>query len=192
MTLAYIVRCNFNQADLEASWNEWYGGPKLKQMLDKPHFISVQRFQRAHGDGRTYLAFWILDSKEAFETPEYKNDWGFFEWRPYIVDWSRDLFEPLEREARSPAVGPGQMLRLVSFEGLDADAADAAKAEVEARLPGVRWMRSSGLDRHTPLVGYAIADAAAFTPLEVKGAVDGLYRPISELVHTDRAETGYA
>lgn len=187
MALAYIVRCNFSRDDLEAGWNTWYSGPKLKRMLDKPGFVSVQRFHRMAGAGRNYVAFWILESAGALETPEYKNDWGFFEWRPHIIDWSRDLFEPLSGDARSPVIGPDRALRLISFEGLDADAAAAARAQVDAQVPGIVWMRSAGLDRHTPLLGHQVAAAdAAFTPLAVKGAVDGLYRPISDCVHTDR------
>ena len=77
---------------------------KLKQMLAKPHFLSVQRFFRAGGEGRNYLAFWVLSSPEAFNTVEYKSDWGFFEWRPYIIDWSRDLFERADGGSGAPVV----------------------------------------------------------------------------------------
>lgn len=186
MTLAYIVRCNFNREDLEQSWNEWYGGPKLKQMLDKPYFLSVQRFFKSSGAGRNYLAFWILESEQAFETPEYKNDWGFFEWRPYIIDWSRDLFAPLSGDVRSPVLDDAQALRVVSFEGLSAEEAAAAKLQVEARRPGVKWMRSVGLDKHTPLIGTEVVDAnVPDKPLDIAGVVEGLYRPISDLVHAD-------
>ncbi|TCT06214.1 hypothetical protein [Aquabacter spiritensis] len=188
MTLAYIVRCNFSREDLEQGWNDWYGGPKLKQMLDKPHFLSVQRFLRSAGAGRNYVAFWILDSDQAFETPEYKNDWGFFEWKPYIIDWSRDLFAPQSGDVHSPVVGPDQALRIVSFEGLSAPEAAAAKAQVEALRPGVRWMDSVGLDRHTALIGYEVVAAdAPERPLDIAGVVEGLYRPISDLVHADAA-----
>lgn len=191
MSLAYIVRCNFNQPDREEAWNAWYGGPKLKQMLDKPHFLSVQRFLRRAGAGRNYVAYWILASEQAFETPEYKNDWGFFEWRPYIVDWSRDLFAAEAGEARSPVLGEGQALRLVSFEGLDPAAAEAAKAQVEQRDPGFAWMRSVGLDRHTAWIGAKIVDAGApVASLDVPGAVDGLYEPISALVHAGEVVDG--
>ncbi len=186
MSLAYIVRCNFNREDLEQGWNEWYGGPKLKQMLDKPHFLSVQRFFKSEGAGRNYVAFWILESEQAFETPEYKNDWGFFEWRPYIIDWSRDLFAPLSGDVRSPVVKDGQALRVISFEGLSEAEAGAAMEAVTLHRPGVKWMRTVGLDRHTPLFGYEVADASApDRPLDIAGVVEGLYRPISELVHAD-------
>lgn len=191
MTLAYIVRCNFNREDLEQGWNEWYGGPKLKQMLDKPHFLSVQRFLKSEGAGRNYVAFWILDSDLAFDTPEYKNDWGFFEWRPYIVDWSRDLFAPLSGDARSPVVKEGQSLRIISFEGFSEAEAEAARTAVTRLRPDVIWVRSVGLDRHTPLFGYEVVDTSTpRPPLDIPGAVDGLYRPISELVHAD-ATAGY-
>jgi hypothetical protein len=194
MTLAYIVRCNFNRKDLEQSWNDWYGGAKLKQMLDKPYFLSVQRFLKHSGEGRNYVAFWIVESQQAFETPEYKNDWGFFEWRPYIVDWSRDLFAPLSGEIRSPVLHQGQALRLISFEALTEAQAASAKTQVETHRRGVQWMHAAGLDKHTPFIGYEVVDAdLADRPLGVAGAVEGLYRPITELVHADRiAESGRA
>src|SRR5476651_1913577 len=58
MTLAYVVRCNFSDPEKEQAWNDWYSGPKLKQMLDKPYFLTVQRYRRVSGTGRNYLAFW--------------------------------------------------------------------------------------------------------------------------------------
>ena len=62
-------------------------------MLRKPHFRTCQRFKRAAGRGRDYLALWMLQSPDAFRTEQYTTDWGFFEWAPYITDWSRDLFD---------------------------------------------------------------------------------------------------
>lgn len=188
MNLLYIVRCNFSGPAREAAFNDWYSGPKLKQMLAKPYFLSVQRFLRAGGEGRNYVAFWVLSSPEAFETFEYKSDWGFFEWRPYIIDWSRDLFERLDGGSGAPMrLGDGELLRVVSFEGLDAGAAEAARRAVDQARPGTIWHRSAGLDRHTPLFG--VSKAMAGEPcLQIEGVVDGVYRPISELVVTDRAE----
>jgi len=187
MSLAYIVRCNFNKPDLERSWNDWYGGPKLKHMLAKPHFLSVQRFCRSHGQGRDYVAFWVLESEQALETPEYKNDWGFSEWQPYITDWSRDLFAPLSGDLFQPALGTDEALRLVSFEGLSESEAHAAKAADEVRRPTVRWLRSAGLDRHTPLIGYEVVDEGALCrPLAPGNATEGFYRPISAHVQAGR------
>jgi hypothetical protein len=96
----YLVRCNFAAAPLEAEWNAWYSGPKLEEMLRKPHFLSVQRFTAAALDvRRKYLALWVVASPEAFTTPEYRGDWGFRAWTPQIRDWSRDLYRaPLEAD----------------------------------------------------------------------------------------------
>ena len=80
MSFVYIVRCDFTEPGKEQAWNEWYSGPKIAQMLRKPHFRSCQRFRRTGGSGRNYLALWTLDSPDAFKTQEYTSDWGFFEW----------------------------------------------------------------------------------------------------------------
>ena len=90
MAFVYVVRCNFNEPAKERAWNAWYSGPKIAQMLAKPHFRSCQRFERMSGNGRNYLALWTLQSPDAFKTPQYTTDWGFFEWAPHITNWSRD------------------------------------------------------------------------------------------------------
>ena len=32
------------------------------------------------------------------DTPEYRADWGFGEWAPFITDWSRDLYRAPEHD----------------------------------------------------------------------------------------------
>jgi len=185
MNVAYVVRCNFNDPAKETAWNDWYSGPKLKQMLDKPHFLTGQRFYRSSGAGRDYLAFWTLASADAFTTPEYTNDWGFFEWRPYIIDWSRDLFAA---EGGGSVVAPhlpeGGFIRLVSFEGLTAEQAEAKRREVDHTHPATIWHRSIGLDRHTELFGVSVETSDRLnTPID--GVIEVFYRPISILGITD-------
>lgn len=184
MTLAYVVRCNFNDPTREQAWNDWYSGPKLKQMLDKPYFLTTRRYRRVNGSGRDYLAFWTLVSAQAFETPEYKNDWGFFEWRPYIVDWSRDLFEAAHGDVQAPQVGDGGFLRLVSFEGLSAAEAEAKRVEMDRCRPGTVWHRSVGLDRHTELLGISTERSSEIGPALV-GVNEATYRPISIFAVTE-------
>jgi len=185
MTVAYVVRCNFNDPSREQAWNDWYSAPKLKQMLDKPYFLTGQRFLRVAGTGRDYLAFWTLVSDEAFKTPEYTNDWGFFEWRPYIIDWSRDLFASDNgTEVTAPRVAENAFIRLVSFEGLSEAEAEAARAKVNQTRPGTKWCKSVGLDRHTELFGYSVETSDALGE-PVPGAVEGIYKPISILGITD-------
>lgn len=176
MAFVYIVRCNFNEPAKEQAWNDWYSGPKIAQMLRKPFFLSCQRFRRAAGSGRDYLALWVLASPEAFKTKEYTNDWGFFEWQPCIVDWSRDLFEGGPAGAKDFAVPMSGGLHVVSFDGGSAEQANAA---CPAR-PEMMWLPIAGLDRHTPMIGVAIVNdpnGAGLPPLA--GAQEAVYRPIS-------------
>ena len=184
MTYLYVVRCNFTRSDLEQSWNDWYSGQKLQQLLAKPMFNAVQRFRLASGNGRTYLALWQVASPEAFHTAEYTSDWGFFEWRPYIVDWSRDIFDATRTQGAAFAVPLHGLLQVISFDGLDADRADAARAMLAPRADTM-WFHSAGLDRHTPVIGLRqfpeAADAkASSAPSPPAGVQVGLYRPISE------------
>ena len=188
MNLAYVVRCNFNEPARETAWNDWYSGPKLGQMLSKPHFLTGQRFRRSSGGGRDYLAYWTLSSADAFTTTEYTTDWGFFEWRPYIIDWSRDLFERLDNaDVAAPRLAEGQFLRLVSFEGLGAEEAERLRAEIDQARPGTLWHRSVGLDRHTELFGISLETEERPTGVP-QGAVEGFYRPISILGITEVPE----
>jgi hypothetical protein len=187
MTLAYIVRCNFNNPEKEKAWNDWYSGPKLKQMLDKPYFLTTRRYYRVAGNGRNYVAFWTLASSQAFETPEYKSDWGFFEWRPYIIDWSRDLFEAEQGDVKAPQVGDSGFLRVVSFEGLSKEDAKTKRAEVDRTRPGTFWLRSVGLDRHTPLLGISVGASSDVGPA-ISGVYEATYRPISIFAVTDNPE----
>jgi hypothetical protein len=183
MTYLYVVRCNFTRPDLEASWNAWYGGDKIRQLLGKPMFRAVQRFRLASGSGRGYVALWQVASPQAFDTAEYKADWGFSEWRPYIVDWSRDLFD-----ARTAAGGVGLAvpidgaLQLISFDGMDGAGAEAARALL-ADAAEMTWCPCAGLDRHTPMIGLRVSPDAARLPSSLArapaGAQIGVYRPIS-------------
>lgn len=186
MTIAYVVRCNFKDPEKEQAWNNWYSGPKLKQMLSKPYFLTVQRYRRVSGTGRDYLAFWTLASAQAFETPEYKNDWGFFEWRPYIIDWSRDLFEAERGDVHAPRVADDGFIRLVSFEGLSKAEAEAKRIEIDRIKPGTAWHRSIGLDRHTELLGTSVETATALGHA-IAGVHEALYQPISIFAVTENA-----
>ncbi len=135
VTFAYIVRCDFTDPGKEQAWNDWYSGPKIAQMLRKPHFRSCQRFRRTGGDGRNYLALWTLDSPDAFKTQEYTSDWGFFEWEQHITNWSRDLFDGGAAREDDFAVPPGGALEVVSFDGVSAADAETSRAELSRSEP---------------------------------------------------------
>src|SRR5258708_32318774 len=117
MTDLYIVRCNCGEPGREQAWNEWYSGPKIAQMLRKPHFRSCQRFRRTGGSGRDYLALWVLRSPDAFQTREYTSDWGFFDWEQYVTDWSRDLFDGGAIREQAFAGPSGEALEVVALGG---------------------------------------------------------------------------
>ena len=187
MSFAYIVRCNFNDPAREPAWNDWYSGPKIAQMLRKPHFRSCQRFRRMAGQGRNYLALWVLESPEAFKTKEYTSDWGFFEWQPCITDWSRDLFDAGNATEADFAVPMEGALDVVSFDGASADEARAARDGKSGIRPGMMWLPIAGLDRHTPLIGLRVlnrSDSAALSAVGV--GQEAVYRPISAFGHAEK------
>jgi hypothetical protein len=180
---AYIVRCNFSDSTKEKAWNDWYSGPKIGQMLSKPYFRSTQRFRRSNGVGRNYLALWILESPEAFKTHEYTSDWGFFEWRPYIIDWSRDLFSGAIIAEDSFLVRPQEALHVVSFDGMSAEAASQAQKAIAFINPQMTWLSITGLDRHTEIIGLQPINQlpSAWRPNNaVAGSQEALYLPISD------------
>jgi len=183
MSCVYIVRCNFAEPGKEQAWNEWYSGPKIAQMLQKPHFRSCQRFRRTGGGGRDYLALWVLNSPDAFKTREYTSDWGFFDWEQYVTDWSRDLFDGGAAHEQDFAVTSGGALEVVAFDGMSATDAEAARAELARSQSDIMWLPVIDLDRHTPWIGLCpqpdpeTPDRSAAPP--VTGAQWTFYRPIS-------------
>ena len=187
MTFVYIVRCNFNDPAKEPAWNAWYSGPKIAQMLQKPYFRSCQRFRRAAGQGRDYLALWVLSSPEAFKTKEYTSDWGFFEWQPCITDWSRDLFEgghTAEMDFAVPAEGG---LHVMSFDGASAAEATSVRDGRPAISPAMMWLPIAGLDRHTPMIGVRVLNEANSADLSAgRTAQEAVYRPISSYAHVEK------
>jgi hypothetical protein len=179
MAFAYIVRCNFTEPAREQAWNDWYSGPKIAQMLRKPGFLSCQRFRRAAGTGRDYLALWMVRSQQAFMTQQYTTDWGFFDWERYVTDWSRDLFDAGDADVDDLAVPMQGALQVVSFDGMTADQASTVRATLSDR-PALRWMPIAGLDRHTPMIGVAgLTDVRTPDLPDVNGGQSAIYRPIS-------------
>jgi len=183
VAFVYVVRCNFNEPAREQAWNAWYSGPKIAQMLAKPHFRSCQRFARTSGSGRNYLALWTLQSPDAFKTEQYTTDWGFFEWAPHITDWSRDLFDSDAASETALTVAADGALAVVAFDRMSGDDAAAACEKIGRAEPDMMWLPAVGLDRHTPIIGLRpLADVAS-----AGSAYDGgdsriqraVYRPIT-------------
>ena len=187
MAFVYVVRCNFTEPAKEQAWNAWYSGPKIAQMLRKPHFRTCQRFARMSGIGRNYLALWTLSSPDAFKTEQYTTDWGFFEWAPYITDWSRDLFDGGRIPEADFAVPAPAALHVASFDGASVDEASASRATLAASHPDMMWLTVIGLDRHTPAMGLRVLrDATAVGASSGQARIqEAVYRPISEFATTD-------
>lgn len=179
----YIVRCNFSEPAREQAWNDWYSGPKIGQMLSKPYFRSIQRFRQSNGNSRNYLALWILESPDAFTTHEYTSDWGFFEWRPYIIDWSRDLFAGDNLKEDTFAVSPQGALHVVSFDGMSKADAEKAQQAYAFIHPKMKWMTIAGLDKHTEIIGVSALPELprSWRPSNAAaGAQEAIYLPISD------------
>jgi hypothetical protein len=182
MVFVYIVRCNFADREKEQAWNAWYSGRKIEQMLAKPYFRSCQRFQLRSGNGRSYLALWTVQSPEAFRSKEYASDWGFFEWAPYVSDWSRELFDGGPRSERAFAVPPAGALRTLSFDGMSEDDAQAGRAVVAPSEPETMWLPAAGLDRRAPLIGLQpFAELSEVSKCDQGPPIEqAIYRPISD------------
>jgi hypothetical protein len=176
MTFIYIVRCNFTAPQSEQAWNAWYSGPKIKQMLAQPQFLSCQRFHRAAGTGRDYLALWTVASPEALRTAQYTSQWGFAEWERYVTAWSRDLFDGGAKAPRDFAVESGRTLEVISFDGTSADMANAVRARMD--MSDVMWLPVAGLDRHTPMIGLGVSTVRVDATHGGANIQHGLYRPI--------------
>jgi hypothetical protein len=182
MSYLYIVRCNFTRAELERSWNDWYNDQKVAQLLAKPMFGAVQRFQLQSGNGRSYIAVWQVASPDAFKTPQYTSNWGFFDWEQYVTDWSRDLFDAGSTPETALAIAMNGFLQVISFDGLDATAAEAQRTAL-ADASEVMWFKSVGLDRHTPLIGLRGVSGPSTAPSTASAGVQaGIYRPICPFI----------
>ena len=186
MSFVYIVRSNFTCQDLEEQWNAWYSGPKLAEMLTHPLFLSGQRYRAADLDRSIrYLAVWVVESPEAFTTPEYRSTWGFVEWTPYIADWSRNLYRGPEEDVSDLLdVPPDGALYFAAFDGVPEAEAPSRLELLRAERPDVLWMGVAGLDRSCPAVGVRRLDADVKPePLRsglAAGIRESAYRPITD------------
>lgn len=187
MSYVYAVRCSFSRPDLEDRWHAWYSGPKLTQMLTQPFFHSGQRYRAAGLDQTiTYLALWVVESPDAFATPEYKANWGFVDWTPYVTDWSRNLYRAPEGDASAMLdVPPRGGLYFAAFDGVPAAEVESRRQALAAKRGDVIWMPVAGLDRSCPVIGVRKLPDAGSPPERLPAGLAGgiretIYRPITE------------
>ena len=157
----YAVRCNFaGSAAREADWHEWYNGPKLRQMLDLPLFLAVQRFAATALDARRkYLALWQVASPDAFATAEYRAQWGFAAWTDEITDWSRDLYRGPDEAGALLEIGADDALYLAAFDGMSEPLARERLAPACDRAP--RRSVARGRRPRPPRADHGLAQAPA-------------------------------
>jgi hypothetical protein len=102
---------------------------------------------------------------------------------PYIVDWSRDLFDGRPASESSFAVPLEGSLHAVTFDGMSEDEAKAARGSIADHEPEMMWLPVAGLDRHTPCIGLRpLPDRAPSRPLvhaRAERIQEAIYRPIS-------------
>jgi hypothetical protein len=162
--------------------------------LTKPLFRTCQRFRLASGKGSTYLTLWTVQSPEAFETPEYKSDWGFFEWAPYVTDWSRDVFDGRFAPKAAFAVSLKGSLRVVSCDGMSEEAACAARTVIAKSHPELLWLPVIGLDRSCPMIGLQPLSELVSSRKSKQGrarqAHEAIYLPMSDVFAAERSRVG--
>lgn len=183
MGCLYVVRCNFSDPDALAGWEHWYSGEKQDWLLSRPGFIAGQRFSAVSaGDGVDYLALYALESPAALETPEYRSGWGWGEWRPYIVDWSRNFFDGVDPEDFLTEETE-RLQALFVDPSADAGATSAAH-------PDLTWAQAlPGLDGTLAALGLARRPATGATVSTVgPGVTASVFRAASPARHADSGQ----
>ncbi len=148
----------------DADWAQWYF-EHLRIMATVPGVFSAQRFTTTHAGHPPSLAMYGVANADVFKGEYYLNVRGMGEWLPLIDrQWyRRNLFDGL---ARAPQVNGDQVLLVA-----DRDAADLALTPL-----GFTWLTVAGIDRSTPVRGFAVVSKAAIPAVPENVAV---YLPTS-------------
>lgn len=88
-----ITRSNV-EADHDEEFNRWYEDRHLPRAISCPGFRAGTRYVTSDGLERSYLALYVIDGEEAFETPELAAIRGFEQLTPY-VSYDRRIYRPL-------------------------------------------------------------------------------------------------
>ena len=142
--MLYLVECDFIDPALEAEWNAFYSGDKLRALLSVSGFLSSQRFSCIHGDSPKYLAVHSIVHEHVLAGDEYQQKGGgsFGTWQPHIGNWKRSIYRGM---ARAPAVSSSQALilgRSMPIENSRNEYAllESLAADAPGNSPSRRWL----------------------------------------------------
>lgn len=82
------------EAEREGEFNRWYSEKHMPQALSCPGFRAGARYASSDPLAKTYLALYVIDGKEAFESPELAAIRGFDHLTPYVT-YQRRIYNPL-------------------------------------------------------------------------------------------------
>ena len=102
VSVLYLVRCSYRDANSESAWNTWYSDLHVPEMLTIPGFRSGRRYRAADPESPRYAARYELTDSRVLESGAYQETSGgrFPEpWYSNITDFSRWLYFPLREEA---------------------------------------------------------------------------------------------
>jgi hypothetical protein len=81
-------------ADHDDEFNRWYEDRHLPQTISCPGFRAGTRYVTSDGLEKSYLALYVIDSEDAFETPELAAIRGFEHLTPHVT-YDRRIYRPL-------------------------------------------------------------------------------------------------
>ena len=84
----------------EDEFNRWYNTVHVPEILAVPGFISGRRFRRISGDKIKYMAIYEIESLDALKSDEYTKARGWYEFEPYIIDQSWNVYEQIYPEEK--------------------------------------------------------------------------------------------
>lgn len=142
--MLYMVECAFNDPAREQTWNDYYSGRKVDEVLAVPGFRTSQRFKAVTPNPAPYIAIHSVDSLEIMTGQGYRGrGGGSFDqsFQPCITHWTRSFWGGLDR---APSFADSDLLAVCDYPE-------------KARGAGVEfvWLKAAGLDSPTPQRGIA-------------------------------------
>lgn len=90
MKLIMEVRVDMDP-EKENEFNDWYNNVHIPGIVNCPGFISGRRYRSVRGEPR-YMALYEIESVEALKSPQFKEESGWYQFEPYIKNFSWNLY----------------------------------------------------------------------------------------------------